>query len=741
MGPKRLAWSVLALLLVAPVVARADALIQLAGDPPITFSGTTTYGAVYLDGEVRLAGDATIHATSIYVGPDARLRPCFVTATGDDTCAAGRALTVTAAGAVWIVPDIDLRPASAGPGGSLTVTGSTVTLASIDTRGIAAPSGPVTLTARASLVFRDVTASGAAVQLVGRDVSSSGDVSVAGGDLPGGGSVAARSPGAVVLGSLDASGAGGGTVAPGGDGGQVSLSGAAVRLLRASVDGGSSDVAAGGRAGSITITSTGRVTVSGLSLGGGRGATGPGLDGGVAAIDALGDVSVGELLGDGGGADGAGGAGASVTLAGDAVTVDRIFASGVDAGTGGVGGHGGALRIEAGDRALVGSAYLDGGRGATDVGGAGGSLVARAASASIGQAFTDGGATLSSSAGAAGGQVTVTAPDAVAIGRIETAGGDAGDGAGARGGDGGAVQLSSMLGDVRVTGTITTIAGRGGAGPADGGVGGAAGAIDLVGLHVARLGGVYAYGGSGGQGAAASAAGGPGARVRWFGPGDLFDGSWVLANAGGDGTPVGVEGATEDHGAPRVSVARGRITARSSAASSSGLVVVESIGGGRWFPVRALPAGGLAVPAPAHCFSIRVAVADTSLVPAWTGPPALAATVHSARSRQGCASPPAVRVDPVSVKARALRAAAWTVSLTLRTGGSAVISRVYLVSDRDRTLVGTVLAVVPGTRPGVTFRLPPWARHAGTYRVELAVRAASGVASRGAVGRIVIRPG
>ena len=94
-----------------PAAAQADDLIQLNGDPPVTLSGGVGYGLLYLDGAVRLAGDTSITATDVFIGPDAPLPTCF-DGVGNN-CTSGRSLTINASGGVAISPAIDLRDSSA----------------------------------------------------------------------------------------------------------------------------------------------------------------------------------------------------------------------------------------------------------------------------------------------------------------------------------------------------------------------------------------------------------------------------------------------------------------------------------------------------------------------------------------------------------------------------------------------------------------------------------------------------
>ena len=60
----------LALLLAGAPAAHAGDLLVLDSEQA-TISGDQNYGFVYVDGELRLTGDTTITAGSIYLGPNA----------------------------------------------------------------------------------------------------------------------------------------------------------------------------------------------------------------------------------------------------------------------------------------------------------------------------------------------------------------------------------------------------------------------------------------------------------------------------------------------------------------------------------------------------------------------------------------------------------------------------------------------------------------------------------------------
>ena len=139
--------ALLGLSLLAPA-ARADDLLLLSGDS-VTLSGNLQYGFVYVDGDLRLAGNTSITANSIYFGPNAYLVTCFVAGTGDNGCTAGRSLTLHSGGPLTVATGIDLTAGSGTvqPGGNLALSGSPVAVAgNITTAGSGgAPSGRVSI--------------------------------------------------------------------------------------------------------------------------------------------------------------------------------------------------------------------------------------------------------------------------------------------------------------------------------------------------------------------------------------------------------------------------------------------------------------------------------------------------------------------------------------------------------------------------------------------------------------------
>src|SRR4051812_24678593 len=168
---------VLALAAAASAAQAAD-LLLLNGEQ-IELQGNQDYGFVYVDGELRLTGDTAINATSVYIGPNAWLRTCYVPATGD-TCTAGRSLTIRSAGNLTVEPSIDLtgHNGAVRPGGSLVLSGTDIAVGgNITTAGNGAPSGGVSIEARGLATSGPITAYGAPVSIsAARNVSVNGDV-------------------------------------------------------------------------------------------------------------------------------------------------------------------------------------------------------------------------------------------------------------------------------------------------------------------------------------------------------------------------------------------------------------------------------------------------------------------------------------------------------------------------------------------------------------------------------------
>ena len=177
MSVRRLLTGSLATLAAALVfnVAAASAadLLVLNGDPPVTLSGVQSYGIVYIDGELRLTGNTTIDAASIYFGPDARIDSCYVPGSGDGQCVGGRSLTLHSSGPLTVATGIDLESGTTpGPGGSLSLSGTSVAIGGqIDTSGDTGyGSGPVTISSSGPVSAQAILAPGAPVSISGHGI-------------------------------------------------------------------------------------------------------------------------------------------------------------------------------------------------------------------------------------------------------------------------------------------------------------------------------------------------------------------------------------------------------------------------------------------------------------------------------------------------------------------------------------------------------------------------------------------
>src|SRR4051812_15350613 len=261
--------AVLAVAAAAPTAHAAD-LLLLEGEQ-LELQGNQDYGFVYVDGELRLVGDTAINAGSVYIGPNAWLRTCYVPAAGD-SCTAGRSLAIRSAGNLTVEPSIDLtgRTGAVRPGGSLILSGTDVAVGgNITTSGLAAPSGSVGIEARGIATSGPITAFGAPVSVAAaRNVSVNGDVRTEGsaqvpappGRLQPGAPVSIGSSGGDVAvrgnvttwGRDAAAGAGGG-----GHGADVALSGGDVRVGNVDTTGGTSVDADAGSAGVIRLAARG----------------------------------------------------------------------------------------------------------------------------------------------------------------------------------------------------------------------------------------------------------------------------------------------------------------------------------------------------------------------------------------------------------------------------------------------------------------------------------------------------
>src|SRR4051794_7861397 len=169
-GPRhRLALAALAavaLCAAAAPAAHAADLILLNGEQG-TLAGAYDFGIVYVDGELRLTGDTTISAGSVYIGPNANLRTCYVARSGD-TCTARRSLAIPSATTPTIEPGLGLtgRPGPPRPGGALTLGGGDAAVGGqIPAAGSGAAWGRGATAPRGTATTGPITAYGAPVTI------------------------------------------------------------------------------------------------------------------------------------------------------------------------------------------------------------------------------------------------------------------------------------------------------------------------------------------------------------------------------------------------------------------------------------------------------------------------------------------------------------------------------------------------------------------------------------------------
>jgi hypothetical protein len=245
-------------------------------------------------------------------------------------------------------------------------------------------------------------------------------------------------------------------------------------------------------------------------------------------------------------------------------------------------------------------------------------------------------------------------------------------------------------------------------------------------------------GGGGGSNGSDRARGGNGGAVRWFGPGDLFDGSRFIGTDGGYGAPNGDAGVTQANGAPGdVAIRGGRLSFVPHAPSATAHEVLLSLAGGPWRQAGVVPGTSASVPRAVPCLATAVAVAASAPALGWDGPASTAVRLPKrALPGTGCTKAPRVSLPTTTVTLAALRARFWELSAPGTLRGAGYVS-VALVAGPDRRVVVPFTAAVGALRD-VSFTLPTWARGAGTYRLEVTARAPRGSASVVVVGRLRI---
>ena len=566
------------LLSVSAASARADDLLVLNGDSE-TLSGAQQFGMVYIDGDLRLSGDTSITASSIYIGPDAAVISCFVAGEGDDSCTAGRSLTLQSSGPLTVATPIDLTAGTGPvqPGGNLTLSGTSVAVAGdVTTAGSGgAPSGQVAISSTGTLALGGVDAPGAPVTLnAGGAIDVADGIQTEGNDGPIDGNPAqVQSAGPIVVHSSGGNVRIGGSIqayggyAPtpgglaGGNGAAVTITGSDVRTEDISTTGGDSGAAVPGSSAPISITAHGELDALGpLDASGQAGAAGNGARGSSVTLNAAGPLTIG------GDADVSGGpssAGGSVALTGATVTTDQLNATGGN-GSNKIpsGGPGGSIRVSAADGASLGKLLAYGGQSYGGTAGAGGSINVSSSAGSIAatSAETEGGYQ-GDGPGAAGGPIALSAAGNLSVGAdIDADGSDAGGQSDPpfNGGNAGSLTLRAAAGTLSLGGNASAQGGAGG-NPNKGtlgGTGGAGGQTLVVTHALGALASLSSAGGQGGDYGDSQGPGGRGGALLAFTNAPIFNDQELVSSDGGDGNPTGAAGPQQQDASPTAPVDR-----------------------------------------------------------------------------------------------------------------------------------------------------------------------------------------
>ena len=563
--------TVVAALAINVATASASDLLVLSGDPAVTLSGTQSYGIVYVDGELRLTGDTTIRAASIYFGPDARIDTCYVPGLGDGQCVGGRSLALQSAGPLTVASGIDLESgATNGAGGSLSLRGASIAVSGqIDTSGDTGyPSGSVTMSASGPIGIQGIFAPGAAVSiggrqavLVGNNIQTEGANSRTPGDpltqMQAGGPVTISANGGEVDvdGQISTQGqgapSGGGS---GGTGGAVTISGASIHTESIVTYGGNSQAAgsAPGSSNQVKLTASGAISVSGtIDTSGANGPSGVGVPGAAVGLKSGGAVAVGAVDARGGPAS----AGGPIIVSGATVASGDLNTSG---GSGSSSSRSGAtaapISITAPQGATLGALLAvggssDGSQVAPAFAGAGGSIsvVSSAGSISAGRVDAEGG-DQGVGPGNSGGPIQLKAADNLSVaGDVRTDGSSAGGNSAPpwSGGQAGNLLIAADHGTLSIGGGASAQGGAGSGNSANnqlGGVGGAGGRITLIAHAIGVLASLSAAGGSGGGYGSDQGPGGAGGSITAYTNSEIFNSQRLVSTDGGDGNSTGAAG-------------------------------------------------------------------------------------------------------------------------------------------------------------------------------------------------------
>lgn len=748
------------LCLFAPL-ASADDLLILNGDTEVLAGGSYNYSFVVIDGTLRLEGDTTINASSIYFGPDASLSTCYVAGTGggDGRCTAGRSLTLNSGGPLTVAGTIDLTGGTGAvqPGGSLSLSGSPVIVAGdVYTAGSGGgTSGSVSINSGSQLSVGQIDARGAPVSLhatdsidVSGDIDTYGDPAVA---SPSAGPVTATSTsGAVrIAGAVNAYGMR--TSSPstegGGNGAPVTISGTDVRVGGIETAGGSSDESTAGQSAPIKVTAVGSATSPGtLSVLGPIDASGQSSGVFAAAggqsitLTAAGPLTAGDEI-DSRGSTGAGGssAGGAITLSGSSVNAGTINVSGGDAPSSGttVAGAGGSISVTGPSGAALSDLYAGGGNaysggspgsgGSINVTSSGGSVTANTAQTPAG--YTNSGT------GNNGGPITISADTDLTVGDVSSDGSGAG-GSGnpaTHGGNAGNLTLRAATGTLSMEGNVSAIGGDGQYDPASGqlgGLGGAGGQIELVAHAVGPLASLSSRGGDGGGYGNDQGPGGPGGAIFAWTNATLFNEGIYVTSDGGDGNPTGTAGAQNQESSPTglgVSPTTHLVSFTSQSPNADHYLIMAAAAGQT--PKQVLETAstsGLRPKVPV-CVPVTLTVVAVSVSEQWLSDPSSGiAYKRSPSAHQTCSQAPALSAPHIERASLArLRHHRWNVALRLRVEGIGS-ARAVLGSGRKRAGTTGDVTISRAGRVTLHLVLPDIDRKPGIYHVHVTVLSPDG---------------
>ena len=757
----------LAALAVAAPAAHAGDLLLLDSEQQ-TVSGNLNYGFVYVDGELRLSGDTTITAASIYFGPHAGLRTCFVEGSGNGGCTSGRSLTLRSSGPLALASGIDL---TAGTGtirsaGSLRLEGTQVAVGGdVNTTGSGGGnSGGVSISSSGPVSVGAIYAYGAGVNLsaggaidVGGDIQTQGTSGIAQPDparVQSGGPVSITSTGGDVrvAGNIGSYGrdapANAGAGLAGGGGADISIAGSDVRTASLDSTGGNSADFVGGGSGRISIAARGALNVLGrIDAGGANSTRSEGMPGAPITATAGGALVLAGGLWTGGGQGSVGGLpGGDIVVQGQTATTGALFAAGASApnsGTPGDGARGGSISVTSAGNASLASLQAYGGNAPnTRNAGHGGPISVTSSGGSIatGRVQTQAG---SAGPGADGGSVLLSAQtDLTVSDALSTSGSNAnGDAAPPRsGGSAGDVVLRAATGALTLGDTVRADGGGGAGHPVAGnlgGTGGHGGRIDIVTATLGPIVSLSTHGGYGGDNGDDQGAGGGGGAVIAWTDAPLFDDQRVVDTDGGDGNPMGGSGSKTAELSPSALVidpATGVLSFTSRSPDAPGFRVLRSVGGAAPQPVLDTTATSGLKPVAPVCVPVSFTVIAVNAGLGWTSAasPAVAYT-RPASATQACGDAPAMSAAAkLRFSRKALRKAKWHLTVPLRSSGIGTVKATLLRATRRghktryKALANvTAKLAKPGSQK-LRLTLPRSARRRGHYLLRLDTTAPDG---------------